>query len=379
MNRPQRLFELDALRGMSLLGIVLMNILIFSFPYDNIDLTKHLSGFDVTIIRSVKLIIISSFYPIFTFLFGYGLSIMYQNTQRKQLRFYPIIYRRLFFLLVVGLLHGYFIFSGDILFTYAVTGMVAVLLIKLSKNTLTNIALILFMVKIIVILMPVVILHAMYGPDNSFNMLSHSVQDLINSRQSSSYLDFLPINMEENNYSILDTLTISAIFEFLPYILIGIAAQKFDLISHIRAVPQKYLKWGILAIVVGYIYKLPSVIYYADETYKLVSSLLAGPIVATGYILVFCYLCQTVKGKNWLSVFAFPGKLSMSVYLTQSIIFLYIYTGAGFGLYNKLTLAQSYTLAILVYMVQLVVSYLYLKRYKQGSFEWIWRKFTYLK
>lgn len=99
------------------------------------------------------------------------------------------------------------------------------------------------MVKIIVILMPVVILHAMYGPDNSFNMLSHSVQDLINSRQSSSYLDFLPINMEENNYSILDTLTISAIFEFLPYILIGIAAQKFDLISHIRAVPQKYLKW----------------------------------------------------------------------------------------------------------------------------------------
>ncbi|RIM72984.1 DUF418 domain-containing protein, partial [Staphylococcus arlettae] len=177
MNRPQRLFELDALRGMSLLGIVLMNILIFSFPYDNIDLTKHLSGFDVTIIRSVKLIIISSFYPIFTFLFGYGLAIMYQNTQRKQLRFYPIIYRRLFFLLVVGLLHGYFIFSGDILFTYAVTGMVAVLLIKLSKNTLTSIALILFMVKIIVILMPVVILHAMYGPDNSFNMLSHSVQD----------------------------------------------------------------------------------------------------------------------------------------------------------------------------------------------------------
>ena len=69
MNRPQRLFELDALRGMSLLGIVLMNILIFSFPYDNIDLTKHLSGFDVTIIRSVKLIIISSFYPIFTFHF----------------------------------------------------------------------------------------------------------------------------------------------------------------------------------------------------------------------------------------------------------------------------------------------------------------------
>lgn len=98
MNRPQRLFELDALRGMSLLGIVLMNILIFSFPYDNIDLTKHLSGFDVTIIRSVKLIIISSFYPIFTFLFGYGLAIMYQNTQRKQLRFYPIIYRRLFFI-----------------------------------------------------------------------------------------------------------------------------------------------------------------------------------------------------------------------------------------------------------------------------------------
>lgn len=375
----RRLFELDALRGMSLLGIILMNILLFSFPYENIDLTKHLNGVNVGIIRIVKLVIISSFYPIFTFLFGYGLAIMYQNINRKQLHFYPIIYRRLSFLLVIGLIHGYFIFSGDILFTYAITGMVAVLMIKLSKETLTSIAIIIFMFKIVFILMPIVILHAMYGPDNSFNMLGESIPDLISSRHNGGYIDFLRGNIEENNYAILDTLTVSGIFEFLPYILMGMAAQKFDLITHVRQFPKKYLIIGVIATLLGYVYKIPSVVHYEDETYRLVSSLLSGPIVASGYILIFLAVCQTNVGKRILSIFIYPGKLSMSVYLTQSLIFLFLYTGAGLGLYGQLPLWQSYIIAIVVYLVQLIVCKLYLKRFKQGPFEWIWRKFTYLK
>ena len=85
MSTQQRIFELDALRGFSLLGIVLMNILTFSMPYEESFLPDLVKGIDQSILRVITLFVISSFYPIFTFLFGYGLAIMYKHSQRRAL------------------------------------------------------------------------------------------------------------------------------------------------------------------------------------------------------------------------------------------------------------------------------------------------------
>ncbi|MCI8279457.1 MAG: DUF418 domain-containing protein, partial [Staphylococcus xylosus] len=78
-------------------------------------------------------------------------------------------------------------------------------------------------------------------------------------------------------------------------------------------------------------------------------------------------------------VFTYPGKLSLSVYLTQSIVLSIVFLGIGVGLYNQLPLYQSYIIALLVYGLQLAGCYFYLKYFKMGPFEWIWRKVTYLK
>ncbi|MDN5610115.1 MAG: DUF418 domain-containing protein, partial [Staphylococcus equorum] len=136
MSPQRRLFELDALRGFSLFGIILMNILVFSFPYEETYLPGVLNGANEGLFRIVTLFVISSFYPIFTMLFGYGLSIMYENSKRRGMSYYPFIYRRLVVLLIFGVLHGYFLFNGDILFGYGFTGMIAVLFIKLKPKTL---------------------------------------------------------------------------------------------------------------------------------------------------------------------------------------------------------------------------------------------------
>lgn len=134
MSTQQRIFELDALRGFSLLGIVLMNILTFSMPYEESFLPDLVKGIDESLLRGVTLFVISSFYPIFTFLFGYGLAIMYKHSLKRSMKYYPFIYRRLIFLLILGALHGFLLFSGDILFSYAFTGMIAVLFIKKMQS-----------------------------------------------------------------------------------------------------------------------------------------------------------------------------------------------------------------------------------------------------
>ncbi|MEB7856486.1 DUF418 domain-containing protein [Staphylococcus xylosus] len=378
MSSQQRLYEIDALRGLSLLGIILMNILVFSFPYEESVLSDVVHGFDATLLHGITLLIIGSFYPIFTFLFGYGLSIMYDNCQMKGINYYPIILRRLIFLMIMGVLHGFFVFSGDILFGYAYTGLIAVLFIKSKAKRLIKAAIILFILKILLLVIPFVVFSLLNDPYTQHNFSGVSLAKLIEIKQQELYTEFLKINALENLYNVLDVVTGSAYLEFLPYILLGIAAQKLKLVKKIQLRKQSAIKWGIICLIIGYIVKIPFALDFSNSAYQNIN-IVGGPIVAAGYILIFIAMYQSAHLAKVLKVFTYPGKLSLSVYLTQSIVLSIVFLGIGGGLYNQLSLYQSYTIALLVYGLQHAGCYFYLKYFKMGPFEWIWRKVTYLK
>ncbi|MEB6274044.1 DUF418 domain-containing protein [Staphylococcus xylosus] len=378
MSSQQRLYEIDALRGLSLLGIILMNILVFSFPYEESVLSDVVHGFDATLLHGITLLIIGSFYPIFTFLFGYGLSIMYDNCQMKGINYYPIILRRLIFLMIMGVLHGFFVFSGDILFGYAYTGLIAVLFIKSKAKRLIKAAIILFILKILLLVIPFVVFSLLNDPYTQHNFSGVSLAKLIEIKQQGLYTEFLKINALENLYNVLDVVTGSAYLEFLPYILLGIAAQKLKLVKKIQLRKQSAIKWGIICLITGYIVKIPFALDFSNSAYQNIN-IVGGPIVAAGYILIFIAMYQSAHLAKVLKVFTYPGQLSLSVYLTQSIVLSIVFLGIGGGLYNQLSLYQSYTIALLVYGLQLAGCYFYLKYFKMGPFEWIWRKVTYLK
>ncbi|MRF37575.1 DUF418 domain-containing protein [Staphylococcus xylosus] len=378
MSSQQRLYEIDALRGLSLLGIILMNILVFSFPYEESLLSDVVHGTDAILLHGITLLIIGSFYPIFTFLFGFGLSIMYDNCHMKGINYYPIIFRRLIFLMLMGVLHGFFVFSGDILFGYAFTGLIAVLFIKSKAKRLIKAAIILFILKILLLVIPFAVFSLINDPYTQHNFSGVSLSKLIEIKQQGLYTDFLKINALENLYNVLDVVTGSAYFEFLPYILLGIAAQKLKLVKKIQLRKQSAIKWGILCLIIGYIVKMPFALDFSNSAYQNIN-IVGGPIVATGYILIFIAMYQSTRIAHLLKVFTYLGKLSLSVYLTQSIVLSLIFLGIGGGLYNQLPLYQSYIIALLIYCLQLVGCYYYLKHFKMGPFEWLWRKITYLK
>ncbi|MGL4713145.1 MAG: DUF418 domain-containing protein, partial [Shewanella sp.] len=121
----QRNANLDAIRGLAVLGIFFMNIYFMGMtffgyaPHETPPLPDH-------IIKVFNNFFIEArFISLFSILFGVGLFIQYQRFSAKGLEAYPLLRSRLKWLIVFGLLHGIFIWSGDILFTYGISGLLA--------------------------------------------------------------------------------------------------------------------------------------------------------------------------------------------------------------------------------------------------------------
>ena len=95
-------------------------------------------------------------------------------------------------------------------------------------------------------------------------------------------------------------------------------------------------------------------------------------------VALFVFLWQQVSGHKVLSVLVPYGKMSLTNYLSQSIIGTFIYFGYGLSLYNVLGVAASFGVGIGLFVLQLGFCHWWLKNHKQGPFEGAWRKATWI-
>ncbi|PTI84433.1 DUF418 domain-containing protein, partial [Mammaliicoccus vitulinus] len=136
---------------------------------------------------------------------------------------------------------------------------------------------------------------------------------------------------------------------------------------------------GLVIFVLGLAIKMIQIILEGSMSSQLISQMVGGPIVALSYIIFFVLLCESATARKILNPLQYIGKLSLTTYISQSVICIIIFYGIGFNYYGKLPVFTIYTMSIVIYAVQLLLSYLYLKRFKQGPLEKLWRKVTYLK
>ncbi|MEB8068426.1 DUF418 domain-containing protein [Mammaliicoccus fleurettii] len=372
----QRIFSIDALRGFSLLGILLMNILTFAFPYQIINPFEFFQQQDGALFKISSLFIIASFYPIFAFLFGYGLSIMYQNSIEKELNYYPMIIRRLSFLLLIGMIHGIFIFYGDILATYALLGFIAIIFVRLKPQHSLVALTIVFGILILLYILPMVLLQDATQVENFVGL--QELERVNNILASADYLSIIGVNLKYFGMNVANTILVGP-FSILPIMLFGIYAHQINWLNKIRNHKNLYTVIGLVIFILGLAIKMIQIVLEGSMTSQLISQLLGGPIVALSYIIFFVLLCEDATARKVLNPLQYIGKLSLTTYLTQSIICIFIFYGIGLNYYGKLPVLTIYTIAIVIYLVQLLLSYLYLKKFKQGPIEKLWRKVTYLK
>ncbi|MCJ0933766.1 DUF418 domain-containing protein [Mammaliicoccus sciuri] len=372
----QRIFSIDALRGFSLLGILLMNILTFAYPYQIINPFEFFQHQDGAWFKISSLFIIASFYPIFAFLFGYGLSIMYQNSLDKGLNYYPMITRRLLFLLLLGIIHGVFIFYGDILSTYALLGLIAIIFVRL-KPQYTLIALSIGIgIFVLLYLLPMILLKDVTQIESFVGL--QELERVNNILSSADYVSIIGFNLKYFGMNIANAILVGP-FSILPIMLFGIYAHQINWFNKIKQHKNLYMVIGVVVLILGLAIKMIQIVLEGSVTSQLMSQMIGGPIVALSYIMFFVILCEDQTVRKILTPLQSIGKLSLTTYISQSIICILIFYGVGLNYYGKLPVLTIYIIGIVIYCVQLIVSYLYLLRFKQGPLEKLWRKVTYLK
>lgn len=375
-----RIESLDVLRGFALLGIFIANMLIFHSPYFYIDPHSYFSTpSDVASYKLINIFVEASFYPIFAMLFGYGLNMQYEKAIANGTSYVPMMAKRLAILMGFGLIHALFVWSGDVLFTYALMGFIMLAAIRIPKKWL-------FWIALLVYLLPTFL----------FIGLIYVLVKLDPNQLMEGFVDIQQIELAITAYAhgtygeafvfrfsewLLYGLTNSflGIFMVLPLIMIGAAFSKGKLFERAAEMKSKIAIVGIIALAAGIFIK--SWPYMDSHMYHnlLTQQLIGGPILAIGYSCVIILLCQLPIFRTIFRPISKAGRMSLTTYLMQSIIATVLFYGYGFGLYGKVDLETGTMIAVGVFAIQVIFAELWLLKFRMGPFEWLWRKGTYGK
>lgn len=375
-----RVISIDRMRGFSLLGIFFVNMISFHSPYFYIDPETWWDGsVNLFTYRFIDLFVQASFYPLFAMLFGYGLVILRERTLEKGLSFNSLALRRLSILLLIGIIHAFLIWEGDILITYAVCGFAFLLFIGWSAKRLFIAGLSLYIVPNVLLLLMLGAASVVDGGAEFSMYDGQAAEQSITIYQTGSFTEVTEHRMSEwyknNNLMGLFFYLIT----ILPLFMIGAGAAKLRLFENIRekrgkiAVAAAVLaSLGLFIKAVPYLYGKTLMTDYAQDVF-------GGAMVAMAYALIIALASDLEQLNRLLYPLEAAGRLSISNYLFQSVVSTMIFYSYGLGYYGKLSIFSGTMLALGIYVIQLAFSSWWIKRFYYGPVEWLWRSGTYLR
>ncbi len=356
------------------------NMLLFQTPYLYMDpYTWFSTPSDIATFKWIDIFVEASFYPIFAMLFGYGLNMQYEKSLAKGIPFAPIMARRMTMLLMFGLLHALFIWMGDILFTYAIMGFVMIAAVRIPKNWLLPIAAIVYIVPNAFFYATTYFLEKL-DPNAFLTGYAdlHKIELSIGSYGLGTYGEIFSFRLSEfASVGLLGTL--SAFVVVLPLIMVGAWLSKWQVFERANDMKGRIAAVIIISLPVGLWLKSAPHTDGATMADLLLQSSFGGPLVAAGYVGILLLLCQIPLFRTLFRPISKAGRMSLTTYITQSIVATTIFYSYGFGLYGKGELATGMWIAVGVFAIQVIFAELWLSKFKMGPLEWLWRKGTYGK
>ena len=393
VENTNRLQSLDLLRGIAILGILIMNIQSFAMPssaYNNPLAFGDLSGFNkITWILS-HLFADQKFMSIFSILFGAGIVLI---TEKKELltgSSVKLHYTRNLILLLIGLLHAHLIWYGDILVAYALCSFIVYPLRKLSPRKLLITGLLI--VSVPSILNGLFQFSLPYMPASELQDLRMDwapTNELIEQEItafSSSLSSQIKINSQKALF--LETFVFLILFLWRAggLMLVGMALYKWGVLSAVRS-RSFYLKSAFYSLTIGF----PIVIYgmYMNFTmnWDFQYSMFTGSqfnywgslFIAYGYISLIMVFAQSDNYNTIKKRLASIGQMALTNYILHSFIGAFIFFGIGFGLFGQIDRSFQMLIVSIVCILQYLTSEKWLSSYKFGPLEWVWRSLTYGK
>ena len=388
INLKSRIHSLDLIRGFAVLGILIMNITSFSqisMAYMNPTIGAGLEGYNQYFHGFNYIFADTRFMSIFSILFGAGVVLFTQRIEEKGKRVTALHYKRMFWLLLFGLIHAYFIWVGDILVAYAICGGLVFFFRKKSIRRLFIMAIILFLIPISLNFityygMPKEALESTFA----FFYPSSEQIALQTKIMQSSYLEQMPLRLE-NAVEIQTLIFMIEIFwRTSAMMLLGMILYRKGILSAEKSTAYyKKMIWvgfvpGLIISSIG----LSQV--YASEwsgayvmnigaNYKFVS----GLFMALGYIGLVIWIYKKGIFKKFQNRLQAAGRMAFTNYIGMSVICTLIFNGHGLGLFGTLDRFQQFLIVIAIWVLILIISPLVLKKHQFGPLEWLWRKLTY--
>ncbi len=385
----ERIASLDVLRGFALLGILLMNIQSFSMPsaaYLNPYAYGDLEGVNYWVWLISHVFADQKFMSLFSMLFGVGIVVFSQRLESKGMSPTGLHYRRTAWLLLFGILHGYLLWYGDILYSYAVCGFIVYLLRNRTPKTLFILGALTIAIGssfniLSGLAIPNLPPEALAGINESWKPDNQFIQQQI-SQYTTSYTSAFTARLTDTFF--MQTYVFLSLFIWRAggLMLMGMALYKSGFFT-LKYSNRFYIQVAILCTLAGLGLTLFGVEKNTQHQYSLAFSMFLGSqfnywgsaFMAFGYASVIMLI---VKNRFIYAVqkrLASVGQMAFTNYILHSVICTTLFYSLGyFGEFSRL---EQLLLVLVIWAIQLALSPVWLHHFKFGPLEWLWRSLTY--
>lgn len=401
ITSKERLLILDVLRGISICFIFIANIEILSMFYmmPQFEMKSLLTATADRGFHYLSILLVDGkFYSIFSILFGVGFAMQYNKSIVSGSAFTPFFIRRMLGLLLIGLVHLFFLWYGDILALYAVAGVVLIVFRKLSNRNLIAISILLLVISTfsgffvkhsefsIAKALSTMFEENWVGSDLPCRVMGDGVPDVYRAHLTSGFKEHFKLE----SIMVLDRfagiLRTGRHFKVIALFILGFVAGKKVIDGSVFANKALFRKLMYTGFAIGLpfnvVYLLSKMEFFSDQytlMIKSVSYTLGVLPLSMAYVSVVVLIWDNKFFNTLFKNIAFVGQTALSNYLLQSLLGILIFRSFGLCMAGKFGLSISYLIAIIIFACQVVISKAWLKIYRYGPIEWIWRQLTYGK
>jgi len=364
----------DQIRGIALLGIVLVNAPLMAISLYGFDQASLEGGINRVTAFLVTMFAQTKFYLLFSFLFGYSSMFIIRDDTRPRRRVYR---RRLLALFILGVLHYVFLFIGDILVAYSLLGLALMLMFKRKNKTLLITAIAVWVVATLLGLLAAASIWLVPSDVELTNELDEIGAGYATAMSSGAFLEAVRARVELLPI-VLSNSALVVGFVFVAFCL-GLLAARHQLLNRLPEFALFFRRAAIWGLAIGlpiqfaltWLILGPGKVVGADAstTQQALQILLAllAPILTLGYIGAFATLA--LNRPRSLRFLAAPGRASLTIYLGESLLLCLIFCGWGLGLFGQLGAAGVTAIAFVTWGALAFATTWWLKRFSQGPLE----------
>lgn len=394
-NADREMF-MDILRGFAILGIFIANLNFLSlYNSEQVSVGYHYA-FDSQMTFLQAMFIEGKFYSIFSLLFGWGMALQMQKVKQPGLNSTVLVKRRLWGMLLFGLLHLFILWTGDIVAFYAMLGFLLLLFRNMPDRKLLfwGFFLVLSPIPIYFLKMNFLWLNA---PAGILFETGKYVNEHLNHvsangpgkalRNTGSWIDIWKMNISGGFFRYAYLFFVSRISKVLGMFLIGYYVGRNGNYKKILQNRNLLLRIAVSGFIIGLPanYFLAHYMQHEDDYfdlkmngfYQTVAYALGVVPLAMAYASSLALVYQSGAGKKILRLLQPVGKMAFSNYLLHSLISILVFYGVGFGFGGQLGPTAWTIFALAVFSFQIFFSYMWLKTFNFGPIEWVWRSLTY--